>query len=101
MFDIHLQVAFSNRKNVTGAKDLEDLQAERRKLQQDIKQERLLLERLKKERSELEMEVRKLRAAKDQQEKRLRWERVKSFGFDRKELTQRIWGFSVEMMLKY
>lgn len=48
------------------------MQQERRNLQQEIKQERELLEKLRREHSQLEGEVRRLTAAKEQQENRLR-----------------------------
>ena len=53
------------------SQEIDRLQGERRRLQDEVKHERNILDNLKKERIDLESDVRKIRISKDTMEKKM------------------------------
>ncbi len=60
-----------SRKAMLSTQDLDKLRQEYKQLQQDVREERRLLEELKRERGEVEGELKLLLLNRDKQEKRL------------------------------
>ena len=72
MVPIYFQEALTVQNSHLATKDLERLREERKHIQNDMRQERSLLDAIKQERIDLESDVRRLRKTKEHQEKRLR-----------------------------
>lgn len=69
---IGFQEGFNNRASALSSDDLLRLKEERDALQREIKSLRKVLDSLKKEKHELECDVRELRIARDQHERKLK-----------------------------
>ena len=59
------------KSSLLDSQELEPLRAERKRLQDDLQEERRFLDALRKERADLEGEVRRLRLAREQCERKL------------------------------
>ena len=65
------QDVLGGRASVMNSQEIDRLQGERRRLQDEVRHERNILDNLKKERIDLESDVRKVRISKDTMEKKM------------------------------